>query len=167
MALEVTNFARFYALFNKLPYGGDREELKRNIVSNYTWGRTESLREMTSDEYEACCRGLEQMTGEEEARKRNREELKRRRSVCLKLMQELGIDTTDWARINNFCRHPRIAGMDFAKLTAEELEALSVKLRSIKRKGGLKPNASTGAKPSAVHTTEYVLINLLSAQGEA
>ena len=29
MAQEVTNFARFYALFNKLPYQGDREEFKR------------------------------------------------------------------------------------------------------------------------------------------
>ena len=26
MAQEVTNFARFYALFNKLPCTGDREE---------------------------------------------------------------------------------------------------------------------------------------------
>ena len=29
MAQEVTNFARFYALFNKLPYQGDREEFKK------------------------------------------------------------------------------------------------------------------------------------------
>ncbi len=32
MAQEVTNFARFYALFNKLPYQGDREEFKKQIV---------------------------------------------------------------------------------------------------------------------------------------
>lgn len=31
MAQEVTNFARFYALFNKLPYQGDREEFKKQI----------------------------------------------------------------------------------------------------------------------------------------
>ena len=29
MAQEVTNFARFYALFNKLPCTGDREGLKK------------------------------------------------------------------------------------------------------------------------------------------
>lgn len=53
-------------------------------------------------------------------------------------MQELGIDTKDWNRINEFCRHPRIAGKDFALITISELEQLSVKLRAIKRKGGLK-----------------------------
>lgn len=29
MAQEVTNFARFYTLFNKLPCTGDREEFKK------------------------------------------------------------------------------------------------------------------------------------------
>ena len=53
-------------------------------------------------------------------------------------MQELGIDTKDWNRINEFCRHPRIMGKDFALITVSELEQLSVKLRAIKRKGGLK-----------------------------
>lgn len=43
----VTNFARFYALFGKVPYYGDREEFKRSIVRQYTRNRTESLREMT------------------------------------------------------------------------------------------------------------------------
>lgn len=31
MAQEVTNFARFYASFNKLAYRGDREEFKRAL----------------------------------------------------------------------------------------------------------------------------------------
>ena len=44
MAQEVTNFARFYALFGKVPYYGDREEFKRSIVRQYTRNRTESLR---------------------------------------------------------------------------------------------------------------------------
>mgnify|MGYP006938599182 CR=1 FL=1 len=30
MAQEVTNFARFYTLFNKLPCTGDREEFKKS-----------------------------------------------------------------------------------------------------------------------------------------
>ena len=37
MAQEVTNFARFYTLFNKLPCTGDREEFKKSIVLQYTW----------------------------------------------------------------------------------------------------------------------------------
>ena len=90
----VTNFARFYALFGKVPYYGDREEFKRSIVRQYTRNRTESLREMTRAEYNECCAALEQLTGQDEWRKKLREELRFRRSVCLKLMQKIGIDTT-------------------------------------------------------------------------
>lgn len=139
MAQEITNFARFYASFNRLPYDGDREEFKKSIVMQYTWNRTDSLREMTSKEYGACCSALEKLAGQDEWRQKMREELRRRRSVCLKLMQRLGIDTSDWARVNDFCRHPRIAGKPFAHINAEELEGLAVKLRSIQRKGGLRP----------------------------
>ena len=126
MKQEVTNFARFYALFNKVPYYGDREEFKRAIVRQYTWNRTESLREMTRDEYNACCDALERLTGQDEWRKKLREELRFRRSVCLKLMQKIGVDTTDWARVNDFCRHPRIAGKPFAQIDTEGLEQLAV-----------------------------------------
>lgn len=69
---KVANFRRFYASFNHLPCMGDREELKRQIVHEYTWGRTDSLREMSRDEYNACCEGLEKLTG-------RKDELKRRR----------------------------------------------------------------------------------------
>ena len=87
---------------------------------------------MTRKEYEECCNALEKISG-------RKDELKKKRSVCLKLMQQLGIDTTDWARINDFCMNPRIAGKPFARITPDGLEALAVKLRSIRRKGGLKP----------------------------
>lgn len=137
MAHEVTNFSRFYALFNKLPYIGNREDLKKQIVLQYTWDRTESLRKMTSEEYEACCIALEKLTGQEAWRQKLREELRRKRSVCLKLMQKLGIDTTDWNRVNEFCNNPRIAGKPFAHIGTTDLEKLSIKLRAIQRKGGL------------------------------
>ena len=137
MTQEVTNFSRFYASFNKLPYHGDREVFKQQIVLQYTWNRTDSLREMTSKEYEACCSALEKLSGQDEWRQKLREELRRNRSVCLKLMQQLGIDTTDWDRINAFCNNPRIAGKPFARISAAELDQLSVKLRAIQRKGGL------------------------------
>lgn len=137
MAQEVTNFSRFYSAFNKLPFSGDREEFKKSIVLQYTWNRTDSLREMTAREYGACCSGLEKLSGQDEWRQKLREELRRRRSVCLKLMQQMGIDTTDWGRINEFCSSPRIAGKPFAEINIEELVQLSVKLRAIQRKGGL------------------------------
>lgn len=139
MAQEVTNFARFYALFNKLPYQGDREEFKKQIVLQYTWNRTDSLKEMTAKEYEVCCTALEKLSGQDEWRQKLREELRRKRSLCLNLMQKLGIDTSDWARINDFCSNPRISGKAFRQITVDELEELAVKLRSIQLKGGLKP----------------------------
>ena len=139
MAQEVTNFARFFAAFNKLPYNGSREEFKKQVVLQYTWNRTDSLREMTRREYNDCCDALEKLNGQ-------KDEQKKRRSECLKLMQKLGVDTTDWTRINAFCQDPRIAGKVFARLSNEELEQLSVKLRSIRRKGGLKQK-KTEVKP--------------------
>ena len=131
MAQEVTNFARFYASFNQLPCSGDRDDMKRDLVRQWTWNRTDSLREMTKAEYNACCEAMERLTG-------RKDEQKAKRSLCLKLMQKLGIDTTDWTRINAFCQDQRIAGKVFARLTNEELDALATKLRSIQRKGGLK-----------------------------
>ena len=157
MAQEVTNFARFYASFNKLPYDGDQEEFKKSIVMQYTWNRTDSLREMTPKEYNACCATLEKLSGQDEWRQKLRDELRRQRSVCLKLMQKMGIDTSDWARVNDFCRNPRIAGKPFARITAEELEQLAVKLRSIQRKGGLKPKKPS--EPAPRQEVGYVLVD--------
>ena len=139
MAQEVTNFARFYASFNRLPCGGDRDDMKRDLVRQWTWNRTDSLREMTRAEYNACCEAMERLTG-------RKDEQKKKRSQCLKLMQKLGIDTTDWTRINAFCQDQRIAGKLFARLTNEELDALAEKLRAIQRKGGLKQRKDV--KPS-------------------
>mgnify|MGYP000276482119 CR=1 FL=1 len=167
MVQEVTNFARFYASFNKLPYDGDREDFKKSIVLQYTWNRTDSLREMTSKEYEACCSALEKLTGQDEWRQKLRDELRRRRSTCLKLMQKLGIDTSDWARINDFCRNPRIAGKPFSQITSDELEELAVKLRSIQRKGGLKKKATPAPEQKST-ARSYMLVNLSTDKiGEA
>lgn len=149
MEQKATNFARFFAVFNKLPYGGSREEFKRQIVLQYTWNRTDSLREMTRREYNDCCNALEKLNGQ-------KDEQKKRRSECLKLMQKLGIDTTDWTRINAFCDDRRIAGKVFARLTNDELEQLSVKLRSIQRKGGLKAKKEP-AQP-VQSRTEYMML---------
>lgn len=147
--MSITNFARFYALLNRLPTS-DREELKKQLVYTYTHGRTDSLRDMRIDEYNALIRDLERQTGNDERREAFRQDLKRKRSVCLKLMQQIGLDTTDWAVIDNFCMHPRIVGKQFRRIDPEELEELSVKLRSILRKGGLKPKPMPPAQQPSV-----------------
>ena len=152
MAGQVKNYRRFYAAFNRLPHYGDDEEQKANFISTYTQGRTTHLREMKSREYTDMCKALENMLGYGDQRKRQR-------SICLHLMQELGIDTKDWQRINEFCRHPRIAGKDFALITVSELEALSVKLRAIKRRGGLRNNEQSNAQHSTIHQPQIILMD--------
>ena len=127
------NYARFYALLNRLPTA-DREELKAELVRQYTGGRTDSLREMTDGEYDGLCEAMRRMDSGWKAREAYREELRYRRSVCLKLMQKHGVDTTDWERVDAFCMDPRINGKKFARLSTEELQGLAVKLRMIARK---------------------------------
>lgn len=124
------NYARFYTLLKKLPRAD-----KETLVEQYTHGRTVHLRETSIEEYNMMCNDMERVTGYDERREAIRKELRRKRSVCLKLMQKLGIDTTDWARINDFCRHPKIAGKVFARLSLTELDSLQTKLRAIMRKG--------------------------------
>lgn len=137
MAGSVKNYRRFYAAFKKVPHYGDEEEQKESLVSTYTKGRTSHLREMTTREYTDMCKALENMCGYGDQRKRHR-------SICLYLMQELGVNTGDWQRINDFCSHPRICGKVFAQLDIPDLEALERKLRAIKRKGGLGSEEGRG-----------------------
>lgn len=63
MKQQVSNFGRFYTAIREMNPIGDRDEVKRSIVLQYTDGRTESLREMTRAEYDRCCADLEQGTG--------------------------------------------------------------------------------------------------------
>lgn len=151
---QIKNFGRFYSAFHKLTIHGEPEEAKRQFVLQYTAGRTDSLREMTWKEYGDMCNGVESMSG-------TRDELKRRRSIVLKLMQELEVDTTDWAQINDFCRHPRIAGKPFGQLSIEELVELATKLRSIKRKGWQRKTSGAAPKPENSQQRLTYLINLV------
>lgn len=133
MTQEVTNYARFYTLLNRMPYKGDKEDLKCSLVSEFSHGRTDSLKEVTKLEYNAMCVSMERVVPSE-ARRRWKEERRRARSVCLNLMQKIGIDTTDWTAINNYCRSPKIAGVEFRELDIDDLERLSLKLRMILKK---------------------------------
>lgn len=134
-------------MFRKLTIVGQtRDDVKEELVWQFSDGRTKSLRELRKLEYDALCDALQrEVGGGEELVKRlcYRLELKGARSVVLKLMQRMGIDTTDWHRINDFCRDPRICGVEFRRLDVEALKALAVKLRAIERKGGLGDRRSS------------------------
>ena len=125
------NYSRFYASFNKLPYDGDRDELKQSLVVSHTNGRTDSLREMTASEYRQLCENIERkVLGSAEAI-REREELRRKRCIVLKLIQSYGVESSIWTEVDRFCLQPRIAGKKFMDLAIEELDALTRKMRAI------------------------------------
>lgn len=124
-------YGRFWLAVSTL-YKAD-ECVKQQLVHQYTGGRTVSLREMSDAEYNAMCDALERKVADDA-----REALRRARSSALHHMQRLGIDTTNWSRVNAFCRDSRIAGREFGVMNADELNELVKKLRGIARKGGLK-----------------------------
>lgn len=150
MGGRIDNFGRFYASFNRLTIPGDKEEYKKVLVLQYTNDRTDSLREMRPVEYIALCKSIEELAGYDK-------ELKAQRSSCLKLMQELGVNTTDWAEINDFCRNARIAKMPFGRISLDGLKDLRKRLYVLKAKGW---------KRSSVKTPIYML-NLAGVLGKA
>jgi hypothetical protein len=144
MKQEVTNFGRFFGVMKHITFEDkeDEEDYKRQLVSQYTGGRTDSLREITRREYEAMCEGLEKVCGT--GREKYRMELRKHRSTVLHLMQKAGVDTTDWNRVNAFCKDKRISGKEFRLLNIEELDAVAVKLRVIRRKTSEKSVGTVG-----------------------
>ena len=103
------NYSRFYAIAKAKSI--DLDQHKEVLVSQFTGGRTSSLREMTPAEYEEMCE-------------------------CLQTGKRLGVDTADrtFAAVDEFCLDPRIAGKPFGMLTVDELQALVPKLEAILRK---------------------------------
>lgn len=131
---QITNFARFYAAFNRVPCPTDRDEMKKLLVLQYTDGRTDSLREVRRGEYEAMCIEVEKRALPDPARQMRRNALRMLRSQVLHQMQLYGVDTSDWTIVDRFCQDRRIAGKTFRSLHGDELEALYRKLRAMRQK---------------------------------
>lgn len=135
MMKNTRKYGRFYSYLYKIPYNGDREELKASLVMQYTHDRTDSLHEMTDEEYCSCCYDMEKLCEHKNVYEYS---VRQHRSRALHLMQQNGIDTTDWNRVNSFCKNPRIGNKEFYLLDIEELDDLILKLRAIMGKGGLR-----------------------------
>lgn len=128
------NYSRLYAIAKAK--GIDLDEHKEVLVSQFTGGRTTSLRDMTPAEYEEMCECLQ--TGKQvgESTEEHKERLRRARSAVLNRLQRLGVDTADrtFAAVNRFCMNTRIIGKPFGMLSVEELQALIPKLEAILHK---------------------------------
>lgn len=134
MSKRKRNYSRFYALAKEKHI--DLEQHKEVLVSQFTDGRTSSLREMTAAEYEDMCDCLQSGKQRGESNEVYQARLRKARSAVLNRMQRLGVDTADksFAPVNEFCLNPRIAGKPFGLLTIDELDALVPKLEAILRK---------------------------------
>lgn len=136
---KINSYSQFWTLLAKMPCD-DKDELKRQLVSSYTNGRTDSLREMTLREYNLMIHEMENQTGSGHRQPVSYEILKQKRSAVLHQMQLMGIDTTNWAAVDDFCLNSRIAGKVFRKLSADDLDDVLIKIRSIRHKDTQKEN---------------------------
>jgi hypothetical protein len=55
MNTQTHNYSHFYVLLKDMPFSGDRTELKEMLVSQFTGGRTVSLKKMEYSEYRQMC----------------------------------------------------------------------------------------------------------------
>ncbi|MEG0807641.1 MAG: hypothetical protein RR410_04740, partial [Alistipes sp.] len=141
MKKQNNNYARFYALLARM--SGDREQIKETLIERFTHGRSTSLREMSTTEYEMMCATLDgELNHPGMSDLEFRVKIKLLRSTVLHRMQQLGIDTADWTVVDAFCLSPRIAGKKFAHLSVAELELMIPKLIAIAHNG-----LSTKPKP--------------------
>lgn len=88
---------------------------------------------MSLSEYNDAVRAMEKLVPPE-TKSEALKQLRRKRSDVLHQMQLLGVDTTDWKKVDAFCSDQRIAGKCFRHLDDEELSQLLKKLRAIRRK---------------------------------
>ena len=139
------NYARFFALIKQLP--GSPEELKENLVLAFTNGRTRSLRDMYSDEYNKMCDSLQGSQSSALSQKDFTAAIKKQRSAVLKRMQKMGVDTSSWAAVDEYCLNPRIAGKEFRQISLDELSALVKKLEAIAAKPRPVPAADPFSDP--------------------
>ena len=145
---KVNNFTRFYALLKRIP--GNQDGLKEQLVLTYTGNRPSSLKEIKQSEYDAMCVSLQETLDGNVGAAEFKARIKNHRSKVLHWLQVIGIDTTDWDRVDAYCLDSRIAGKVFRKLTIPELEALVPKLKAIARKAKEKPEPIKKEKPEPV-----------------
>ena len=115
---------------------GLSEEQRRAMIYELTDGRTNSTKDLTYAEAQylsGFLTGAAQMADNIGA-ELEKKAMKRMRSAVLKRLQQIGIDTTDWDKVNAFLSSKKIAGKPLYNLGYDELQALIPKLESIKKK---------------------------------
>ena len=127
--------ARFYGLLSAMK-GADKNEL----IWKYSNMLTTSLAEFYEKQpvqYRIMIHDMQQIVNKMEKDEISKtaliveRELKQRRSAILIRLQKMGIDTTDWDKVNQFMRNPKIAGKTLGEMDSDEMDMLIPKLESI------------------------------------
>lgn len=139
--MKPKNYSRFFAILKQL---GIPSHERDSIVWQYTDGKTARLSELSLWDYNRICIALE-------AKSDNVRELRQSRSSVLRQMQKMGVDTTNWGRVDALCVDARLVGKVFARLSVPELKNLLVKLRAIQRKGGFTQNATNPPEEMVIY----------------
>ena len=100
---------------------------------------------MRESEYNNMCAHMQQVVDKHNAKikkplSEQERALKAARSAVLTRLQKMGIDTTDFGKVDQFCMINKIAGKLFRHLTLEELKDLIPKLEAMMAKGYGKNN---------------------------
>lgn len=125
-ALETKKIMRFNVLLSEL-YRYNKDEVKTTMLEGYDVTTTKALTPAQLDE---CIAGLEREKSQRNATVEKPIRIKC--SQCLELLTKIGLDTTDWSKINKYLEQPRLLnGKRMYDLDLDGLEALRKKLYAI------------------------------------
>lgn len=133
--ISAAMIARLHVMYKQR--GLSREEHKA-MLAQLTDGRTDKTNELTEAEASYLA-GWLNGNGQESLRAKaedmEQKNLKFYRSAVLKRLQKIGIDTSNWGRVNAFLEDRRIAGQPLYAMTVETMKSLIPKLEKLCEKG--------------------------------
>lgn len=124
--LPTAKIIKFNALLREL-YNQNKEEAKEGILSGYG---VQSTKDLTEPQLDKILAGLETEKGKRQTDAPP--EIRKLRSTALTLLTKIGVDTTNWSRVNNYLEEPRICGKRLYDCDKTELDALIKKLHAVK-----------------------------------
>lgn len=133
--ISAAMIARLHMIYKQR--GLSREEHKA-MLAQLTDGRTDKTNELTEAEANYLAgwlNGNGQEALKSKADEMQQKNLKFYRSAVLKRLQKMGINTSDWGRVNAFLSDRRIAGQPLYAMSVESMKTLIPKLEKLCEKG--------------------------------
>ncbi len=118
---------KLMTIFSRMGLDNDA---RRDLIFGYTNGRTESTKDLSQSEIDDLCDTYSDMAfGTNE-----KEELRQKRSIVLKIATSVGIhDTENWSKFNGFMLNRSVLKKPLKSYTLEEMDALIQQFRGIEK----------------------------------